>query len=297
MVPMKYREIKVKGILNSVRGEDEWFGLSYNMNLYRGCEHQCIYCDTRSACYQIENFTEEVLIKTNALELLEDVLPRKRKKGIIGFGSMNDPYTYAEADYGLTRKSLEIVAKYRFPVHIITKSDMVLKDLDILKKINKIKARVSFTVTTAYDELAKVLEPGAPSPSRRLAAMQKLSEAGIETGVVMMPILPFIEDNPVNIRQVVLAAVEHKADYIIPAFGVTVREGQREYFYKQLDEHFPGVREKYERTFGNQYHCPARNQRALAQLFYELCAQYGIRTRVSPYPPKPKARQLELFQK
>lgn len=293
---MKYREIEVKGILNPVRGEDDWFGLSYNMNLYRGCEHQCIYCDTRSACYRIENFNEEVLVKINAIELLEDALPRKRKKGMIGFGSMNDPYTYAEAAYGLTRKALEIVAKYRFPVHIITKSDMVLKDLDILQQINQVKARVSFTVTTAFDELSKVLEPGAPSPSRRLAAMQKVAEAGIETGVVMMPILPFIEDNPVNIRQVVLAAVEHKAHYIIPAFGVTIRQGQREYFYQQLDEHFPGVREKYERAYIGQYQCPARNQEALAQLFYDLCAQYGIKTRVSPYPPKPKTEQLTLFK-
>ncbi len=294
---MKYREIDVKGILNSVRGEDEWFGLSYNMNLYRGCEHQCIYCDTRSACYQIENFNEEVLIKINAIELLEDILPRKRKKGIIGFGSMNDPYTFAESRYGLTRKALEIVEKYHFPVHIITKSDMVLKDLDILKQINKVKARVSFTVTTAYDELAKVLEPGAPSPSRRLAAMRKVAEAGIETGVVMMPILPFIEDTPVNVRQVVLAAVEHNADYIIPAFGVTVREGQREYFYQQLDLHFPGVREKYEKTFGDQYQCSARNQDELAKLFYDLCAHYGIRTKVSTYPPKSKTQQLNLFNK
>jgi DNA repair photolyase len=297
MSPMKYREIEVKGILNSVKGEDDWFGLTYNMNLYRGCEHQCVYCDTRSACYQIENFNEEVLIKINAIDLLEDSLSRKRKKGLIGFGSMNDPYTYAEAEYGLTRKALEVVAKYRFPVHIITKSDLVLKDLDILQQINKVKARVSFTVTTAYDELAKVLEPGAPSSSRRLAAMQKIAEAGIETGVVMMPILPFLEDNPVNIRQVVLAAVEHKADYIIPAFGVTVRQGQREHFYQKLDEHFPGVREKYESTFGDQYQCPARNQEALANLFYDLCAQYDIKTRVSPYPPKPKTEQLNLFDK
>lgn len=297
MTPMKYREIEVKGILNSVKTDDEWFGLSYNMNLYRGCEHQCIYCDTRSACYQIENFNEEVLVKINALELLEDILPRKRKKGIIGFGSMNDPYIYAESHYGLTRKALEIAAKYRFPVHIITKSDLVLKDLDILEQINKVKARVSFTVTTAYDELAKVLEPGAPSPSRRLAAMQKVAEAGIETGVVMMPILPFIEDNPVNIRQVVLAAVDHKADYIIPAFGVTVRDGQREYFYQQLDEHFPGVREKYERAFGGRYLCPARNQDELAQLFNDLCGQYGIKTKVSAYPPRTKNQQLNLFKK
>ena len=163
MKPLTYREVQAKGILNSVRGEDDWFGLTYNMNLYRGCEHQCIYCDTRSACYRIENFDEEVLVKTNALALLEDALPRRRKLGVIGFGSMNDPYTPAEDVYGLTGESLKIVAKYRFPVHIITKSDRVLKDLATLQRINQVKARVSFTVTTTDEALAAKIEPGAPA--------------------------------------------------------------------------------------------------------------------------------------
>ncbi|MDY6867061.1 MAG: hypothetical protein SVT56_04030 [Chloroflexota bacterium] len=149
---MQYREVRVKGILNTVQGEDDWFGLSDNMNLYRGCEHQCIYCDTRSDCYQIENFEKVVLIKINALPLLEDILLRKRKVGMIGFGSMNDPYTFAEKQYNLTGEALKIVAKYRFPVHIITTSDMVLKDLKTLIGINQVKARVSFTVTTADDD-------------------------------------------------------------------------------------------------------------------------------------------------
>ena len=292
---MEYREIQVKGILNTVPGEDEWFGLKYNLNLYRGCEHQCIYCDTRSACYQIEHFNEEVLVKVNALPLLEDALPRKRKVGIIGFGSMNDPYTPAELVYGLTGEALKIVARYHFPVHIITKSDLVLKDLETLKEINAVKARVSFTLTTVDDDLAAVLEPGAPSPSRRLAAMAKLAEAGIETGAVMMPVLPFIEDTPENILSVVEAAAAHGAAYIIPAFGVSVREGQREHFYQQLDLHFPGVRQQYEQTFGWQYQCPARNQEELARLFYDACKRLGLRTRVSSYPPKEDIQQLSLF--
>ncbi len=295
MERLNYREVTVKGILNPVHGEDDWFGLSYNMNLYRGCEHQCIYCDTRSACYQIENFDEEVLIKINALELLEDALPRKRKVGVIGFGSMNDPYTYAEDQYGLTGKALEIVAKYRFPVHIITKSDKVLKDLATLKRINQVKARVSFTITTTDDALAAKLEPGAPPPSRRLAAMAQLAEAGIEAGVVMMPILPFIEDSPENIESIVLAAAAHRAAYIIPSFGVTVREGQREHFYHKLDEQFPGVRQQYERAFGASYFCPARNTRQLERLFTDLCTRHKIATRLCPYPPKPDAEQPPLF--
>jgi DNA repair photolyase len=265
------------------------------MNLYRGCEHQCIYCDTRSACYQIENFEEEVLVKINALALLEDVLPRKRKVGIIGFGSMNDAYTIAEAQYELTRGALEIAAKYRFPVHIITKSDLVLRDLDILKKIHQVLARVSFTVTTADDDLARKLEPGAPSPSRRLQAMKKLAEVGIETGVTMMPILPFIEDTVENVMGVVDAAAAHDADYVIPSFGVTVREGQREYFYRKLDALFPGVRQKYERSFGGAYFCPARQAVQLEASFYARCEKWGLATRVRSYPSDTEVEQLTLF--
>jgi len=292
---MRYREIEVKGVLNTVPGEDIWFGLSYNLNLYRGCEHQCIYCDTRSTCYQIEHFNEEVLIKVNALTLLEDVLPRKRRVGLIGFGSMNDPYTYAEEKYGLTGAALEIVEKYRFPVHIITKSDRVLKDLPTLKKINQVKARVSFTITTTDDALAKILEPGAPAPSRRLLAMRQLSGNGIETGLVMMPILPFIEDSPENILNIIDIADQHDADYIIPAFGMTIREGQREYFYQKLDQHFPGLRKRYEETYGDSYHCSARHAKQLSEIFYARCGELGIKTRVSPYPPASQIEQLHLF--
>jgi len=292
---MKYREVQVKGILNHVQGEDDWFGLSYNMNLYRGCEHQCIYCDTRSDCYRIEDFNEELLVKVNALSLLEDALPRKRKKGIIGFGSMNDPYTFAEKRYNLTGEALKIVAKYRFPVHIITKSDMVLKDLETLKEINQVKARVSFTVTTTDDELARILEPGAPSPSRRLAAMAKLAEAGIETGVVMMPVLPFIEDTPENVLGVVRAAAEHGAAYIIPSFGMTIRGGQRDYYYGKLDQHFPGLRERYKSTFRDAYHCSAQNYDLLAEIFYNACKSQYLRTKVSSYPHKSEQSQLPLF--
>ncbi len=292
---MRYREIEVKGILNRVSGDDDWFGLSYNINLYRGCEHQCIYCDTRSLCYQIENFNEEVLIKINALALLEDALPRKRKLGVIGFGSMNDPYTPAEKRYHLTSQALDIIAKYRFPVHIITKSDLVLNDLAILKKINQVLARVSFTITTTDDDLARKLEPGAPSPSRRLQAMRQLSEAGIETGVTMMPILPFIEDTEENVNQIVQKAAENGAQYIIPAFGVTVREGQREHFYAKLDQEFPGLRQRYQRTFGYAYYCPARRRDKLAQVFFAACESFGLATRVTSYPPKHDTEQLSLF--
>jgi len=208
---------------------------------------------------------------------------------------MNDPYTYAEKRYKLTSRALEIVAKYRFPVHKITKSDMVLKDLEVLKRINQVKARVSFTVTTTDDSLARILEPGAPSPSRRLKAMKALSDNGIETGVVMMPILPFIEDTPENIENIVKAASHHGADYVIPAFGMSLREGSREYYYDKLDLHFPGLRKVYESNYSDSYQCPAQNYKKLADIFFERCKLYGLDTSVSSYPPKSQHKQLELF--
>jgi len=168
------KEINAKVILNPVKQPDDWFGLKYNMNLYRGCQHQCIYCDSRSECYQIENFSD-VLVKVNAIDLLRDELSRKRVKGTIGTGSMNDPYMPLEAKRNLTGQALQVIAEYHFPVHIVTKSDLVLKDLDTLHEINRVYAAVSFTITTTDDQLGKKLEPGAPRVSERLAAMKILT--------------------------------------------------------------------------------------------------------------------------
>jgi DNA repair photolyase len=167
-------EIFAKTLLATVKQPDPWFGLKYNMNLYRGCQHQCIYCDSRSECYQIEDFAE-IQVKVNALEKLSDEIRRKRVKGTIGTGSMNDPYMPIEAERNLTRGALQIIAAAKFPVHIITKSDLVLRDLDILKEISQVYAAVSFTITSADDSLAKKLEPGAPVSSRRFAALKTLA--------------------------------------------------------------------------------------------------------------------------
>lgn len=290
------REIEAKVILSHVRQPDTWFGLKYNMNLYRGCEHQCIYCDSRSECYRIENFNQEVLVKTNAIELLRKELAGKRVKGMIGTGSMNDPYTpRAERRYNLTGQALEAIAQFRFPVHLLTKSDMVLKDLDTLREINRVHAVVSFTITTGDDALAKKLEPGAPVPSARLTAMHTLATNGIHTGVVMMPILPFIEDNEENITAIVTKAAMHGASYIIPAFGVTLRDRQRLHYYDRLDKLFPGLRAKYEKYFGEQYHCSTNNAAHLKQVFESLCQQHGLKTEVPRYVPAPPATQLSLF--
>ncbi len=287
------KEITAKTLLASVKQPDPWFGLKYNMNLYRGCQHQCIYCDSRSECYQIENFAD-ILVKTNAIQLLEAELRRKRIKGTIGTGSMNDPYMPIESTLNLTGRALEVIAAHAFPVHIITKGTLVLRDLPTLKAINRAYAAVSFTITTADDELGKQLEPGAPRVSERFAAMEKLASAGILTGVTMMPILPFIEDSEENIRAIVEKAAGSGAKYIISTFGMTLRDRQRAYFYAQLEKKFPGLQGKYMRTFGERYFAPAQNAKRLEALFTKLCAQFEIATKMPFYSP-PVAIQASLF--
>jgi DNA repair photolyase len=269
------KEIKAKVLLSSVPQPDPWFGLKYNMNLYRGCQHQCIYCDSRSSCYQIENFSD-ILIKSNALELLEKELSHKRKKGLIGTGSMNDPYMPLEAKINLTRQALEIIAKYHFPVHIITKSALVTRDLEIIKRIDKINSRVSFSISTADDNLAALVEPGASKPSERFKAMKTINENGITTGVILMPVLPFIEDNQNNILQIVNEAKENGASYVLPSLGVTLRDRQRIYFYEKLDKHFPGIRTQYESHFGNDYFAPANKINILSQFLSKKCREKNI---------------------
>jgi DNA repair photolyase len=285
-------EIFAKTLLATVKQPDIWFGLKYNMNLYRGCQHQCIYCDSRSECYQIEDFAE-IQIKVNALEKLSQEIRRKRVKGTIGTGSMNDPYMSIEAERRLTRGALQIIAAAKFPVHIITKSDLVLRDLDILKEISQVYAAVSFTITSADDVLAKKLEPGAPVSSRRFTALKTLAENSITTGVTMMPILPFIEDSDENIRALVQMAGEAGAKYILPGFGLTLRDRQREYFYAKLDRLFPNLREQYQRRYGNRYWAESPRAARLAEILKQECARLGIATKMPFYQPENK--QLQLF--
>ena len=295
---MKITEIEAKGILNPVKQPDDWFGLKYNMNLYRGCQHRCIYCDSRSECYQIEDFDNEIIVKTNAPDLLADQLPRKRVKGTIGTGSMNDPYMPIEKQYNLTGRSLEAIAANQFPVHVLTKSDLVLKDIDTLAEIAKVFAAVSFTVTTADDALAKKLEPGAPLVSRRFAAMRALANSGIHTGVLLMPLLPFIEDQPENIRNIVAKTAANGGTYIIPAFGVTLRDRQRDYFYDQLDKHFPGMKEQYIEKFGTRYHAPANNADHLYKVLEKSCAAHKIELKMPTFTPEKiikQSQQLRMF--
>ena len=281
-------------MLGHVTKPDPWFGIKYNMNIYRGCEHQCIYCDSRSECYGIEEF-RDVLVKVNALELLSRELASKRRKGLVGTGSMSDPYTPIERQYNLTGRALKVLAQHRFPLHMITKSDMILRDIETLVEINRVRAYVSFTITTTDDDLARKLEPGAPSPSRRLAAMRQLAQRGITVGVTLMPVLPFIEDDPQAVRAIIERAVDVGASYVMPAFGMTMRDRQRDHYYTALDQLFPGMRQRYQQTFGLRYECSSPRSSELYDLFGKLVDQHGLATCVPPYDPTPKVEQMTLL--
>lgn len=227
--------------------------------------------------------------------MLRQELARKRVKGLIGLGSMNDCYMPLERDIRLTRRALEVIAEFGFPVHVLTKSDLALRDLALFEELQRrARAVVSFTITTADDALARKLEPGAPPSSARLAAMQTLAEAGIETGVMLMPVLPFIEDTDENIRTLIEQAVACGASHIVPSFGMTLHNRQREYFYARLESLFPGLRERYERAFGDRYGCESPRAGALYALFNQLRARYGFERRVKPYNAT-EGRQLALF--
>jgi DNA repair photolyase len=287
-------EIQAKTLLAHIKEPDGIFGMKYNMNLYRGCQHQCIYCDSRSECYGIENFND-IQVKVNALDLLKKELPRKKVKGKIGTGSMNDPYMPLEKQLNLTGRALQVIAQHHFGVSVITKSSLVLRDRDILTEMGRARASVTFSVSTAEDELGRKVEPGASLVSQRYLALNTLAKQGILVGVCMMPILPFLEDSLENVSAIVERAVENGASYVIPWFGMSMRDRQREYYYDQLDRLFPGLRAKYEKAFGLHYECPARWAERLSARFYELCEQYQLATRVPAYIEESSAAQLTLF--
>lgn len=277
--------IEVKSILSQRKNHDPWFGITYTMNLYRGCQHGCIYCDTRSECYQIRDISR-IAVKRNACELLgRELRSKRRKKGTIGTGSMNDPYMPLEKELQMTRKALGVIASEKFPVHIITKSNLVERDMDLLQAISAVYAAVSFTITCAEDSLSTRIEPGAPSTSLRFKAMEALASRGIYTGITLMPLLPFINDTPENLRTLIRQAKDSGASYILPYLGVTLRQGSRDYFYKALEKEFPGLKARYQTTFGMQYECYSPAYQRLKAVFEETCDQEGIATGMRFYRP------------
>lgn len=268
--------IKAKTILSKVKYGNEWYGIDYNMNLYRGCSHGCIYCDSRSNCYHIENF-DLVRGKENALYILEQELSKKRKKGIIGIGSMSDTYNPLEKEYEQTRGALKLISKYGFGVSIDTKSDLILRDIDLLKEINsKNNVIIKFTITTPNDELSKIIEPNVCISSKRLQAIKILSDNGIFTGIMMNPMLPFITDKEEDIRYLVKLAYQNGAKFIHTYMRMTLRENQREYYFYKLDQHFIGIKEKYIKYYGDKYNCIVPNYKRLYKVFTDECIKYGI---------------------
>lgn len=291
--------IPAKTVISGYSENNNWFGNNYNMNIYKGCSHGCIYCDSRSECYHVDNF-DEVRAKENALALIHRDLKSKRKTGVVGTGAMSDPYNPCEREYELTRGALELINTYGFGVSIATKSDLVTRDIDLLKRIKQHSpVLIKTTITTCNDELSKKLEPKVAVSSKRFAAIKELSDNGIFAGVLMMPILPFIEDNEENIGGIIRKAYESGAKFIYPAFGVTLRLNQREWYFNKLDELFPSLKEKYLKLYGNAYECHSPNAKQLINLVKRECERLGILYKmgdiIKAYKQGYYDRQLTLF--
>ncbi|MDR1554126.1 MAG: radical SAM protein [Prevotellaceae bacterium] len=291
--------IPAKTILQKSVFGGNWFGIDYNMNLYKGCCHGCIYCDSRSDCYKVENF-DTVRAKKDELQILEKELRTKRKKGVIGIGAMSDTYNPFEKQYEITRNALKLIKKYSFGVSVETKSDLIVRDMDVFKEIERLhNVILKFTITTADDNLAKIIEPNVCVSSIRLKAMKQLSENGLFVGTLLTPILPFMTDTEENIKEIIRLSYENGAKFVWSMGGVTLRENQRTYFYNQLDEHFKGLKDRYVNTFGNNYICNSPNKN-ISTIFKEECRKYGLLYKMQDIIQAYKKRdtyfeQLDLF--
>lgn len=260
--------VTAKGILSSKNG----------MNLYRGCSHGCIYCDSRSRCYHMEHVFEDIEVKENAIDLLAHALEHKRKKCMIGTGAMTDPYIPLEMELGHVRQALSLIYEHGFGFTVITKSNRILRDLDLLQKINdKTKCVVQMTLTTYDEELCRKIEPHVCTTGERFAVLKRMRDVGIPTVVWLTPILPFINDTEENIIGILEMCAEAGVYGVINyGMGLTLREGNREYFYEQLDCLFPGLKGRYIRTYGNRYEIESPNNSRLMKIFHDKCGEYGI---------------------
>ena len=283
-----------KGILSAKNG----------MNVYRGCTHGCIYCDSRSKCYQMDHIFEDIEVKANAPQLLESALRKKRAPCMISTGAMCDPYLPIESTRQITRRCLEIIDRYGFGAALLTKSKLILRDLELLKSINeKTKCVVSMTLTTYDEELCRILEPNVATTRERFEVLCALRDAGIPTVVWLCPILPFINDTPENLQGIINYCVEAKVQGVLTfAMGLTLRDGNREYFYSQLDKHFPGMKERYIAQFGTSYECNSPNSARLMAQLRQTCSRAGIMhdphqifNYLSKFEDKQSGQQLSLF--
>lgn len=294
--------IPAKTIISQYAKENPWFGINYNMNIYKGCSHGCIYCDSRSQCYGIDNF-DKVRAKENAINIIKSDLKSKRKTGIVGTGAMSDPYNPFEKELMLTRDALIQINAFNFGIAIATKSDLIIRDIDILKKIKEHSpVLIKMTITTFDDELCKKIEPNVCVTSKRFDAIKSLSNNGIFTGILLMPVLPFINDNEENITSIVRNAHKCGAKFILAyGMGVTLRQNQRDYFYKKLVELFPdkSLVQKYNAAFGNSYECSSANSKKLWSVFKAECERLGILYKmqdiISAYKSGYENRQISWF--
>lgn len=290
--------IEAKSILQTMRYGSKWYGIDYNMNLYRGCNHGCIYCDSRSECYQIDAF-DRVRIKKECISILEGELLSKRKKGVIGIGAMSDAYNTFERKYEITRKSLQLIQKYGFGVCLQTKSTCVTRDIDILKKIKENHSVcIGITITAYKDEISKKIEPYAPPSSKRFEAVKTLSNAGIFTGVLLNPLLPFITDSDENIKELVRMSYESGAKFVHTYLGVTLRDKQRDYFYQKIEKEFPSLKQEYKRKYGSNYICAIPNIKRKWTFFTKECEKYGLLYKMEDIirAYKKEIKQFSLFE-
>ncbi len=274
------------------------------MNLYRGCTHGCIYCDSRSKCYNMDHDFEDIEVKINAPELLEAALRKKRKKCMIGTGAMCDSYMHIETELRHTRKCLELIHQYGFGLSIQTKSSRILRDLDLLKGINqKAKCVVQITLTTYDESLCKIIEPYVSTTRERFEVLKTMRDNRIPTVVWLDPILPFINDTADNLRGLLDYCIEAKVYGIICfGMGLTLRDGNREYFYSKLDERFPGLKQKYQKKYGLSYECKSNNDKELRAIFRSACKKHGIVSNndeifkyLRTFEDKQQAEQLSMF--
>lgn len=286
--------VKTRGILSKNNGA----------NLYRGCTHGCIYCDSRSTCYNMKHNFEDIEVKENSLELMDVALRRMKEKTMIGLGSMSDPYMPIEEKLGYTRKLLELVYKYKHGFTCITKSDLILRDLELLKKINnETKAVVQLTLTCTDEHTSKIIEPNVISTNKRIRILKKLDKENIPAIVWMTPVLPYITDTYENITEILDKCIKYNVYGIICfGMGMTLRDGNRQYYYKKLDKHYPGLKDRYIKQYKNSYQLASPHNNELMQIFKQKTSQHNILNKpdeifkyLHEIPEKEKTRQTTLF--
>lgn len=292
--------VKTRTIMTKSDQGEKWFGIDYHMNLYKGCSFGCIYCDSRSDCYHIRNF-DVVKTKVDALEILETELASKGYRGVVSFGTLSDPYNKEEKKLEITRNALKLILKYGFGVSIDTKSDLILRDLDLLTEIaqnNSVIIKIS--ITTSDDELAKKIEPNVPSSTKRFEVLKKIRAAGLYAGVLMTPVLPFLTDTEDNIRNMVEKSKKVDAKFIFTKMGMNLRTNQRIHYYQKLEELYPGLSMDYQAVYGNKYFCNSLQYRHLMELFLQLCHRNQILTEMEDIIKEykkvvPMNEQISLF--